>query len=411
MRRLFVVLMFLLVVIRSHAQLSIGEFVKSVLDDPEVRTFNEQISYLQSKPYKLSYLQRMEFRTQNRELDPGQQEYALRFTPSNPWEVRNNSRYFQQYQSSLLFENEFLLKETLANRYYQVIEIMYLAEILRSKQQIIKSKADQLSILEQQMGSSFFDADEYVDLRIERIDQETDLEEIQSMLSDERFKVVKQYQAGYSKAIDWNFEKTLSVERMKAVVDSLKNLNAASRIIAYQKQKISLAQSEYNLEKSNVNLGFVQTEFDHRRVEQNRTPVNISLGFTIPIVNPNKGDMTKKKLEEMDAKFDLEEAQSEDKIDKQISQDRLENLFARYATLQQKINEISKSDISTTLQTLKRGDPIVKVKFEESVVRLNAVLGKIKRDIFIAYIDFLATSDFLQQIPLTNYFSPSLQKL
>jgi hypothetical protein len=395
----------------SVAQVSIGEFIKSANEDPEVKTFEEQARYLEQRTYRLPFLQRLEFRTQNRELLANQQEYALRITPSNPWEVRNNNRYFEEYRNSLGFEKEFLLKTALQERYAKVISLLYLADFAKKKSLVVESKANQISILEKQMGSSFFDADQYVDLQLEKLDEEGELEEIQFLAADERFSITRAYQAAFNQSIDWNFENVIAPEQIKRVADSLSANAIQSRVIAYQQQKIKLAEREYSLEKANINIGFLQAEFDNRRVEQSRTPINISGGVTIPIFNPNKGDMTKKRLDKIDAHFDLEEAQSEDKIDKMILLERINYYYERFTLLKAKIDLLKQDDVPATLQTLKGGDPAVRLKFSESVIKLEMLLGKIRRDMMYAYIDFLFTGDFLQQLPLRNYLSPRLDEL
>jgi hypothetical protein len=52
----------------ARAQVSISEFLRSATEDPEVKTFTEQNRFLQQKTYRLPFLQRLELRTQNREL-------------------------------------------------------------------------------------------------------------------------------------------------------------------------------------------------------------------------------------------------------------------------------------------------------------------------------------------------------
>jgi hypothetical protein len=63
------------------------------------------------------------------------------------------------------------------------------------------------------------------------------------------------------------------------------------------------------------------------------------------------------------------------------------------------------------LQTLKGGDPMVRLKFAQSVIKLEVLLSKIRRDMLFAYIEFLFTGDFIQQQPLLNYLSPRLEEM
>lgn len=395
----------------AGAQVTISEFIKSATQDPEVKTFTEQKRFLEQKTYTLPFLQRLELRTQNRELLANQQEYAIRVTPSNPWEVRNNNRYFREYRNFLGLEGEFILKLALQGRYVKVIEAIYLDDMTRLNSGLIQLASDQLTVLEKQMGSSFFDADEYVDLQIKKLDQESELEELKFLLADEKLSIARVYQQAFNKSIDWNVNEILSPEQIFKVVDSLDEQALQSRVVTYQQQKIRLAEHEYALERANINIGFLQAEFDNRRVEQNRTPFNISGGITIPIFNPNKGDMAKRKLDVIDANFDLEETQSEEKVDKMILHQRIGFLYNRYQTMQEKIKELKDGNVVGTLQTLKGGDPLVRIKFAQSIVKLEIVSSKIRRDMLIAYVEYLFAADYLQQQPLLNYISPGMEEM
>jgi hypothetical protein len=194
-------------------------------------------------------------------------------------------------------------------------------------------------------------------------------------------------------------------------VDSLSRLGAVSSFIAYQQEKIKVAQSEYKLEKSNINLGFFQTEFDQRRANQDRTPFNISFGVTIPVVNPNKGDMAKRKIEMIEAEYDLKEATQEGETDKIIYQDRLTALIQRYRNLENRMLDMKKNNFAQTLSTIKGGDPLIVAQFNQRLGKLNDLLLQIRRDLLFTYVDYLAFTDNIQLQPLVNFLSDNLEPM
>lgn len=393
------------------AQMTIGEFIGSSMDDPEVQTFTKQISYLGEKPYKLSPLQSMQFRMQNRELLYDQQEFGLRINPSNPWEVRNNNRYFKSYQNYISREREVILKEALVERYMNAIVFSYLAA-LKSQSDSTQFHLDQqLRILEKQYASSYFDADEYVKLKVEHLDNLVEVEEVDYDLAGQRHMISRLYPKAHNATITWNLRDLISVDRVERVVDSISSVGAISSFIAYQQEKIMVAKSEYNLEKSNVNLGFIQGEVDQRRINQNRTPINLSFGITIPLVNPNKGDMAKRKLDLIEAEYDLEEATYEGETDKIILQDQLSGLIQRYRNLRSRIIDLEKNNFAQTLSTIKGGDPLIVAQFNQRVGRLKDLLIEIQRDVLLSYVDYLAFTDNLQQQPFINFLSDSLEPI
>jgi hypothetical protein len=395
----------------AKGQMSIGEFIGSAIDDPEVKTFTNQISYLGEKPYRLSPLQSMQLRMQNRELLYDQQEFALRINPANPWEVRNNNRYFKSYRNFMSREREVILKEALVTRYQNAIVFAYLAA-LKSQTDSSQFHLDQqLRILEKQYASSYFDADEYVKLKVEHLDNLVEVEEVDYDLAGQRHMISRLFPKAHNATIMWNLADLISIDKVERVVDSMSSVGAISSFVAYQQEKIRVAKSEYDLEKSNINIGFLQTEFDQRRVKQDRTPINISFGVTIPIVNPNKGDMAKKKLDLIEAEYDLEEATFEGETDKLILQDRLRGLIHRYRNLKARIIDLEKNNFAQTLSTIKGGDPLIVAQFNQRVGRLKDLMIEIQRDVLLTYIDYLAFTDNIQQQPFVNFLSPRLEAI
>lgn len=388
-----------------QAQVTIEEFIQATEQDPRVALFVEQIEYLKEKPYRLSPLQKTEIRTQNKELTVGQQEYALRFSPANPWELRNNNRYFKAYQSALGLEKSMILKEALLLRYEVVIDIYYYQQ-LRAMEVDLKQLVDnQVLILERQQTSSFFDADEYVELKMKQLNRLVELEEADYEWQTLQHKMQRLYPDAIAKSLVIDSASIRSISSILVMVDSLETVSAISASIAYQQQRIEMANAEYKLEKSNINIGFLQTEFDQSKYNEDETPINLSFGVTLPITNPNKGDMTKRKLEAIEAESELKEAQIEVKADKQIAQQRLKLLAERYRNLQFQINKLEGGNLVQTLSTLKGGDPLIIVQYREDLTKLKALSLKIIRDFQWTYIEYLAESDYLQQVPLVNFLA------
>ena len=394
---------------RSMGQVTVAEFIQSSIQAPQVKMFTDQLSYLQDKPYRLSPLQKLEFRTQNRELDPSLQEYGLRFTPANPWEVRNNNRYFQHYQTALSLEKNLVLKQVLIERYLLIISFVYSVDLQTLAEANMKLVENQLLILEKQATSSLFDSDEYMKLKVTLLDKSASLDEIDFDVFNQRSLINQVYPSAFEKAVRWSSSTLISVDRIKEVVDSLNQVTVASSQAAYQQQKINLAESEYNLERANVNVGFLQTEYDNRRVQQNRTPINISLGITIPLTNPNKGDMTKSKLELIEAEDELEGTHQEVQVTKEITRSQLESLINRHRDLHKKVSDLENSSLPYDLSRMRNGDPLAIIRFDESLNKLRILQARLRRNILTSYVDYLAVHDHLQQQPLINFLTDRLE--
>jgi hypothetical protein len=391
-----------------HAQLSLGEFLGSALSDHEVKTFSDQMSYLDTRPYQLSPLREVQLRTQNRELITTQQEFGIRLSPANPFELRSQNRYFREYNKALSFEREFALKEALLVRYLTVIEYIYFSDLLQLTNEGISNLDEQLAILEKQSGSRYFDAEDFVDLRMDQLDYTVDMEETRFELANQVHHISRTYPQAYQQSINWSNSNVISPQRIREVVDSLELLSIKTSWVAYQEQRVRVAQSQYSLEKNNFNLGFIQGSYDNRRVNQDRNPISISAGLSLPITNPNKGDMARRKLEEIEAKYDVEEEVYEAETDKKILSDKVRGLIDRLEHLENKLKVLKESNVPMTLSTIRGGDPVVLIQFTQNLDKLNALSLKVKRELFISYVEYLAFTDHIQKEPLLNFFSPSL---
>ncbi|HEY9045326.1 MAG TPA: hypothetical protein VIN08_05500 [Ohtaekwangia sp.] len=393
------------------AQVTISEFLLSTRQDNIQQSYSNQLSYLQEKPYTLSPIQKVEFRMKDKELSTDQQRYGVRISPANPWELHNTNQYFRHYQTSLSLEKELALKEALHQRYSNIITYLYLYELKKLQQEQHDLVQTQLAILEKQSASRYFDADEYTDLQLLLLEKTVLLEELSLDILDHRQSVNEIYPAATGKELHWVYESIITPDQIERQLDSLQLIVHTATLLIYRQQKVKLAASEYKLVKSNINIGFVQTEFDKQNAEKQNNPVNISLGVTLPITNPNKGSMTKRKLEMIEAEYELKETQHQTATTRDRLADKLYAMLAQYTGLHQRIDEWQHSSLAGTLSTLKGSDPRVFIQFQASTSKLKVLEVKLKRDILSTYIAYLNASDRLQQPPLCNYLSAAHQPL
>lgn len=395
----------------TTGQVTMEEFLHSAVADYEVKTFHDQMDWLKRKNYALSPIRQVQLRYQNRELLDTQNEFGLRISPANPWEMKATDRYYQNIRSSLGYEKELALREALFERYLTVAEYKYRMELNALSIAGQESLKRQLAILQEQSGSRNFDADEYAELQIDQLDYEASQREYEYEISNQISSIVRLYPTASGRSITWSPDEMISVERIREVVDSLAVVSVRSTLVSFQQQQINIAKSQYALEKSNINIGFGQIEYDFRRYNQQRTPINFGFGVTLPIANPNKPDMARRRLQLIEAEYDLQEAEVETGVDLVIYQEKLMRLFSSYDVLKKRIEELETSDFAQTLSSINGGDPFLYVQFNERVSRLGKVLIRLRNDIVVTYIEYLTYSDRIQQQPLVNFLSPDLRTL
>jgi hypothetical protein len=394
-----------------YAQTGFGSFIRAAKDDPAVSMFDLQVEYLNGKPYRLAPVQKLELRTETNQLDPSRQEYALRVAPANPWELRQNNQYFKELKSSIALEKGIVLKEVLLERYTLIIELVTYAGLRDLAQRKLELTQTSLSMLEKQQLSGYFDGEDYVDLKLEEMDKAVDVDEASYEADNAARKVTALFPDAILTVKSWTLSDIVTIEQIEKLLDSLQTSMPEATSLSYYQKKIDLADREYKLERNNINFGYIQAKYQDFRIEQGRKPWSVGLGVTIPVFNPNKGDMTKRKLESIESQQELKEAKVELGKDQVRLREQLRDLIASHRKIEDKIKALNISSLARTLNTMQKSNPVAGVKFQGNLIKLEELALKLKQNILITYTEWLASTDALQQLPLTNYLSRNLETL
>lgn len=405
----WLILPLVIVTTQAFAQVSMGDFLQAAFDEPALKSFQAQQDFLNTKNvYRLAPIQRLEFRTESNQLDRTRQDYALRINPANPWEMKYNNRYFKTYQELLQLDRNRTLKESLLVRYDVMINWVYYQELLTLRAEDKQATEKLLGIMEGQRFSTFFDAEDYVELKLDHVEKSIELEETRFEADNERSRVESLFPGARNQSIDW-LGPIISVDRINRVVDSLMNMDPRSGETAYREKQADLALHEWKLEKSNINVGFLQTEYQPWRLEQNQRPWSISLGVTIPIFNPNKGDMAQRKLEMLEAQGEADVARQQQQANRLLSREKIQSLVTRYREIQTLTDQLNIGKLAATVQQIQDSNPGAVVRVQSNQIQLRILAARLKREIHLAYLEFLSNSELLQQQPLINYLSASLK--
>ncbi|HYG39758.1 MAG TPA: hypothetical protein VD908_14120 [Cytophagales bacterium] len=393
----------------SRCQDAISAFISSSTEDLSLKLYDNQIQFLNNKTYRMAPIQGLQLRAQNNEFGSDKNEVSLRVTPANPWEIRNTNRFFRSYKAALAFEKDLMLKEVLLIRYELILSMLYEQEMKELREEVIKNINGQVTIFERQNGSSFFDAKDYVDLKLEYMQEQTDLEESEFELIQKFDEIRKQDPKMVYNSSEWTYNLVIPVEDLSEIVDSLISADLYTTTTSFYKEKISMANYDYKLEKNNFNIGFVQPEFNPYRTE-GENPIGISFGVSIPLFNPNKGDMAEKKLERIEAESELavETKLAENEVSR--LNNTLKNLIHRYDNIQKKLDAFSIDETFETVGALNSSNPLIFLKFNEQILKLKKLQAEVKYEVFYNYVYLLAQSDLLHQPPLTNFLSKNLRK-
>lgn len=395
----------------AKAQVTMEDFLVDALNEPAIQSTIQQNTFLNTKAYKIAPIKQLQFRTESNQLDPDRQEYALRLNPANPWEMKRNNEYFKSYQELITLDRDRLLKESLINRYEAIIGWLYYQELKALKEEDKNLTEKMLGILEGQRFSGYFDADEYVDLKMDQVEKGIELENVLFEIDKQRKQAEFLYEPAKTSSIEWNEALVISIEKLELKVDSLLTQKANGGEVALLEKKIDLANSEWQLEKTNINVGYVQAQYQPFREEQGRKPWNLALGVTIPVFNPNKGDMAKRKMDVIEAQGDLDQVKGEQQARRELAYRKIKSQISRYRNIKNMMQELDAGKLAGTLQQMSDNNPTVTIRLRSKLVKLKSMAARLKQEIYLSYVEFLGYSEMLQLPPLVNYLSPQLRLL
>ncbi|MDF9799304.1 hypothetical protein OKW21_004567 [Catalinimonas alkaloidigena] len=398
---------FLLLPTVLSAQVSMEDFLWSALEAPAIQVFDHQDIYLKSNPYRLSVFRELEFRTESNQIDTERQDYALRLQPANPWEEKRNKQYFQTYQEVLQLDRQRELKKLLKTHYEAIIDWVYLEEQKKLKEEEHELVKTLIKILEAQRFSDFFDANEYTDLKIEQVEKLVALEELFFEEEALRSNIEALYPPAQNQVISWSLSELISIDKVQQVIEYYSSVTEFGEV-AYRQKQVELSKSEWALEKANINVGFLQAQYQQYRIEQDRSPWSIGMGVTIPIFNPNKVDMTKRKLEMIKAEGDLADAKNEQHAMLALMKKKVKTLTTRYNSLQNQLDSLNVDVLASNLQEIKSSNPITVIRLKSSLIKSRSIATLLRKEIYQAYIEYLWYAEMLQQQPLRNHLSPDL---
>jgi hypothetical protein len=389
-------LVILLIVTPSlHGQITPGEFLSSANEDMEVRSLDQRIDFLRAMPFRLAPIQRLEFRTRNNQLDPDRQDYALRITPTNPWEARSNNQYFEEYERSLRLERDLALKRALRSRYELLVETAYENDRIALQEGRVSLAGKLVNLQSTRQSSRDFDMDDLLEARMDVVELQLELDELRLERNQRGAEIASVFPSAAGKDIGWSFREMILPSAVSFQIDSLKEGSLTGGEVAYRESRVSLASKDAAVQKSNMNLGFLQAQYEPYRKEQGREPWSLSLGVVIPVFNPNKGDVAERRLDEMEAQYELEEAIALRESQRAQRAEHLRNLIEQYTRLEGRQAELESGDLRKSMYSGAEANPVLPLRYQQSLIKLYGMKLRLHRQILLTYVGLLDEADVL----------------
>lgn len=387
----------------AQSDFDINEYLAGSTSANEIESIRSQYDHLSQANFKSPFLREVEFRLRTPDVQTPPNDFRLRFSPVNPYERKYNKEYIDVKKE--LYQSEQLVNFT------EVLERRYLLIIQRFQ----LSEAEKLEIMESSKYQNLIQAYRYnkdaslelIKLDKRHLNNELNLEEIYADIRAIEYLIGSEFSFnGTISFEEFNFVTVDQIEEELALSGSSndendKNDDNHNIYIVNKQNRIKETESEFKIEKGEAfrNIGYLQAEYRSTRGESFDDRLGFQLAFQLPIVNPDRPQLERRKLRVIEDQNEIQEVRKEVSDQQFYYMNNLKLLSSQYHKIDQKLKSLRGFDLSKPLGI----DAILEIEDYRSDLE-NQKLS-IFKDILSDYIQLLAVNGTLSQSPIVNYLS------
>jgi hypothetical protein len=385
----------------ASAQWDVNKYLANTTNAAELQLIRDQISFLDNNNMSSPRLREVELRLRTNSIVAAPDDFRFRVAPLNPLERRANRDHLTVLREQLGSQQLVDFSQVMASRYYMLVNYWYTANFSRSQTEI----ADRYKFLIATAAASNDAGKELI--RLEKRLFMTELKQLEAKATTQEliFGIKSSYT--FSGEPDISMFQMVTVPQVLQHINSLKSEFADNIFLANEANKVKLSNAEWEIKRqeSFSNIGFLQAEY---RANDNRTfseVLGVQLGIKLPLVNKDRPDLGRRKLELFEDQQKLET----ETVAMDIRQFNLEN------DLRLRIDQYnliaSKLDKFTAIESEAVPDIETLLELEDYKTDLQDRQHELRRDILISYIKWLHYQGQLSQAPYVNFLSSGREAL
>ena len=395
--------------IESDAQFDMEGFLSTARSDISLVPTQSKLDFLKENNFNAPWISRVEFRTRSNDANISQDDFRLRITPANPGELKANKRYYDKQIDLLNLEHQEEFNNALKQRYLIMIAHIFEFEKLTYLEKQIEINRKLIEMMNQTGMASSLDLGDLIDAEANELDLNLSIEDSEFEMIEIEYLIKQVYE--FTGNIDWNSKELIEVQDILNLFAEFKEHPTGQHIYLTKiDQKNLLAAERYKIEKSESlrNIGYFQAEYDVDRGNEPSDHFGYQIGIRIPIVNPDKPDLNRRKLDLMDDEAVLEGKKDDHKRKMELSVLRMEHYSNQYNEIKEKITLMSKQNYLG----LQNPDKVMKIsdliKMNEFYMDLLTRKNAIQKKIYETYLEYLDLNGKISEPPLRNYLSKNL---
>ena len=395
---------------QGHAQFSLDKFLCSARSDISLNPARARMDFLKENSFNGPGISRVEFRTRSNDANLSQEDFRFRITPGNPAELKANKRYFDKQVSLLDMEYRKLLNAALFERYFIAMEHIFESNRLKNLQKKREKLQEITEMINNTDAQYELDLGDLIDAESNDLELKLDIGNARIRIDEIEYKMRQYYD--FQDTVDWSKSKLMDVDEVLEAFERFRaeegNIDHIS--LEMMEQENQLRAERYNIEKSESrrNIGFLQAEYDTERGNETFDHFGYQVGIRLPIVNPDKPDLIRRKLATMDDEALLNEEQITHFQKKELVVLRMEHLAKQHKDIQQKLALFRQKNylgFQSADKTLNISDLL---RLNEFYADLLNKQNNLERKIYDGYLEYLDLSGHLSSMPFRNYLTKGM---
>jgi len=391
---------------------SVTEFLSSAAQDPTLHFQNEKVDFLNGSSPNTPFIREVEFRARIDQFKESQQRYGVRLSPTGWGETRNGRKV---YKASLAYNEaqlELLLNKALKRRYRVLIDFARTRDLLELNRKLIAIAEDRLDIKRKSINDLDADPtalvaaeDDIIQLQLDIIDLENSVRDLEDEIKTAM---------GADEPVSLDPVDLIDIDAIKQAIENFSQPPEGENIhVRRAYLSTELAENRYNLEKAENRryLSFFQFDYEMDERRDFEEAMILKFGIMLPIVNPNRLDIDRRKLTSIKEESDYQNLKREIAGDITFFLRDLERSITQYDIL---LGRKAASNAESSLEVFQRiegTNPLKLLKMKKSMLKTEVAITKMKRRILRKYVNLLDVSGKLFEKPLRNHLSTNLEPL
>ncbi len=407
------VLLLLLAVVSAPvlAQSSISDYLISIKNLNQTKLDSSSLVFLKNYNYNLPFLKSVQFRTESRDLRLKRQEYALRVKPNSLWARSNQKKIYQRRIEEIQIQNKINFNKTLKERYLQVVKYIFndkLIGLYRDRKMHIE---DKLRILSQSIYDTNFDVKDLIETEEELLSTQLKLSNLEEIKLNQQF-FLKEEGSFKNGNVEFKLEDLIGAKQIcENAIDDPQDIEVLD--VTLQKLKLSTLESEMKFDVASTKqlLDYVQAKYGGKNSFLFDENFSISVGINLPFFGNKRANKGSYYLERLSREGKLNESVLDAKRDERMAFDVFKIAISNYESIMAQMEKSSVVSLLEVYKNMEGVSPLILLKLRMLQHKKQIEAHKVENNLYVKYIEALASKEVLFQKPLLNYLSNTLEPL